>query len=128
MRLVLRILLLLAGFAYGAMPLLGAASAGAMAPEFGTASAPEIAAPIHHGGAMTGAGIPCPHATDLPDTEHPWHMPIAGGHCGACLTLAPMTLFLHPRLDPEPAEAPGLAPRLTSTPSVPLERPPRLRG
>jgi len=128
MIMVMRMLLLVAGFAFGAMPIHGIAQAAVSAAASGMEMAADAASPHHHG-AMTGhADIPCPHATIPTDTDRTGHAAVAGGHCSACLTLAPMILFAHMGRSPRSDELPGLAPQLESLPAAPLERPPRIRG
>jgi len=129
MKMVLRILLLVAGFAFGAMPMHGIAATALSVPSPGMAMASDVTVPHHHDGATTShPDIPCPHATMPADGDHPGHKTMAGGHCGACLTLAPKILFVEMGPVPGSDQAPGLVLRLESTPAAPLERPPRILG
>tara|TARA_R110002020_G_scaffold96186_20_gene230608 strand:+ start:3326 stop:3703 length:378 start_codon:yes stop_codon:yes gene_type:complete len=125
MKPVLRLLLLLAALAYGAMPLQGVAAVALSVADAGLMAA----ASAHPHAMMPGsAHEPCPHAKIPMDTDHAGHMAMAGGHCGACLTLATVNPFIDAGPPVRTAEASGPAPRLKSTPAAPLERPPRLRG
>jgi len=121
----MRILLLVAGFAFGAMPTHGIAQAALSAPSSGTALASDVAAQ-HHGAMPSRAVTPCPHATIPSDTDRTGHGAMAGGHCSACLTLAPMILLADIGLAPSSDQAPGPAARLKSMAATPLERPPRI--
>ncbi|MDP3526378.1 MAG: hypothetical protein Q8S27_17525 [Hoeflea sp.] len=122
----MRLMLLVAGFAYAAMPLMGTAALAMPDTHMGVSA--DVAAPHADGTMAHGTDTPCPHAKIPSGTDHLDHKAVAGGHCSACLTLPPMIHCAELRLAPCTAEAPGLAPRLKSTPATPLERPPRLRG
>ena len=125
MKPVLRLLLLVAALVYGAMPLQGVASVAMSTPDAGIMAD----ASAHPHAMMPGsASEPCPHAKIPTDTDQAGHKAMAGGHCGACLTLAPMNPFMDAGPPVRTDEAPGLTPRLKSTPAAPLERPPRLHG
>ena len=132
MRMLLRLLLLVAGFAYGAMPLHGIAAVAMPAPATseahpGKAAATEASAHGHH-----SADITCPHGMVPADMDHSGdnssHKTVAGGHCSSCLTLPPMIVFADAGLAVRTADAPGLSPHPDSAPTGPLERPPRIRG
>lgn len=126
----MRLLLLVAGLAYGAMPLHGIAATAMPAPATSAAGdTMATGAPAHVHGAVIGLAV-CPHGMIPADHsgEHSGQPMMAGGHCGSCLTLPLMIVIADAGLAVRSVDAPGLSPRLHSAPIGPLERPPRIRG
>ena len=129
MKLLARLMLLLAALAYGAMPVTGMSV---------------MAMPMAH--AMDGAGEvreaafitkvvadqDCPHSaaeTTVDDTDHGSDVHSTSTkmmwHCAVCLTL-PVDISLSDRGKPaRAAEAATLSPRLVSQMTIPLTPPPR---
>lgn len=127
MRCFVRIMLVFAAFAYGAMPYTGMAVAMPVAAVMAVPTA--IASHADHGHmAMDHAdtGLTMPATAAESDDGCP-HQPqtMAKGHCAACLTLA-ADIRIHDAGKPaRGAEAPNLANRLTSLTAAPLDPPPR---
>lgn len=104
MRTAVRIMLVLAALAYGAMPFTGMAQA----------TSPDM--PTLHAAAMD---MDCPHDGQVQDTAK-------SGHCAACLTL-PAAIDFSPAGKPaRAAQAPTFERALLSLTPVPPDRPPRL--
>lgn len=130
MRVFARLLLLLAAFAYGSMPMSGM-SVMAMPMAHGV-----------HGEALHGANlersahamadVDCPHAGSMePAADHvdgtgPDSKPLKmTSHCAACLTLPAMIALGDNGKPARAAEAATLSPRLLSQLMAPLTPPPR---
>jgi hypothetical protein len=128
-----RLLLLVAAFAYGAMPLAGmAVVAMPLTPPMETGAASHGPAETAKSEATVTADMDCPHAASGPtlaqtdDKTVPTGKPSnATGHCAACLTLPAQAAFADSGKPPRAAEAPALLARLVSQTTAPLTPPPR---
>ncbi|THV23293.1 hypothetical protein [Peteryoungia ipomoeae] len=127
MRSLVRLLLLIAALAYGAMPMTGM-SAMAMPIAHGTNAGDHPAAPVasamtdmdcpHSGSQLTHAGTADGSGAPDKPMKTVWH-------CAACLTL-PADLAMDDSGKPaRAAEAPALPARLVSQMSAPVTPPPR---
>lgn len=113
-----RLMLLIAALAYGAMPISGAIAMG-----MGTGIA---AGPGQHGMMAAAADPDCPHAAaSTPVGKVGGAKMLPGGHCAACVTLAPQIAFADAGKPARAAEAPQLSPRLLSLVLAPQVPPPR---
>lgn len=124
MTMVWRILLLVAGLAFGAMPPKGLAAADSFAPLSGMAMAGEASVFDHHRMMVTSLGGSCPHEK-RPDADPTGHTAMTGGHCSTCLTLPPMIMLADLGDARSSDQASSVAARLTSALNTPIERPPR---
>lgn len=127
---LVRLLLLVAALAYGAMPMTGM-SAMAMP----VAHAMEASAGMVHNPAPAAdvmADVDCPHSgspTTLADTDPGSDQPMKPvkmtGHCAACLTLPAEAVFADSGTPARAAEASARLPRFVSQLTAPLTPPPR---
>lgn len=130
MQVLARLLLLIAAFAYGTMPMTGmsvmampVAHAMNASDTHGTVSAPKIQAMVD---------VDCPHSVsrvrvaDTDDaTEHSSKPMKVSWHCSACLTLPALPAVADSGKPARAAEAVTLAPRLVSQLMAPQTPPPR---
>jgi hypothetical protein len=130
MQLLARLLLLIAAFAYGTMPMTGmsvmampVAHAMDASDPHGTVSAPTIQAMVD---------VDCPHSVsrmtvaDGGDaSEHSSKPMKISWHCSACLTLPALPVVADSGKPARAAEAATLAPRLVSQLMAPQTPPPR---
>lgn len=115
----IRLMLLIAALAYGAMPISGAIAMG-----YGMGMAAD---PGQHGMMAAAADPDCPHAAaaSKPMGKVNGAKMLPGGHCAACVTLAPQMTFADAGKSARAAEAPQLSPRLLSLVLAPQVPPPR---
>jgi hypothetical protein len=119
----IRLLLLIAALAYGAMPISGAIAMG-----MGMSQSDGMAADPGQHGTMVATNDPdCPHAaaSSKPSGKAGGAKMLPGGHCAACVTLAPQIAFADAGKPARAAEAPQLSPRLLSLVLAPQVPPPR---
>ena len=119
----IRLMLLFAALAYGAMPISGAIAMGmSMSQSDGVA-----ADPGQHG-TMVEINYPdCPDAAaaSTPMGKAGGAKMLPGGHCAACVTLVPQIAFADAGKPARVAEAPQLSPSLLSRILAPQVPPPR---
>ncbi|UJW76199.1 hypothetical protein [Rhizobium sp. SL42] len=123
-------MLLIAALAYGAMPISGAAAmAVSMAAMSADVSGSDgMVVDLGQHGMVTATADPdCPHAAaaSKPMGKANGAKMMPGGHCAACVTLAPQISFADAGKPARAAEAPGLSPRLFSRTLAPQVPPPR---
>lgn len=119
----IRLMLLFAALAYGAMPISGAIAMG-----MGTGMESGMAADPGQHSMLVAANDPdCPHAaaSSKPSGKAGGAKMLPGGHCAACVTLAPQIAFADAGKPARAAEAPQLSPRLLSRSLAPQVPPPR---
>lgn len=137
MTLLARLLLLIAAFAYGAMPFTGM-SAMAMPmmpmPPAAHSSVPallvgEMAVMVHHGSPAAYLGVrssaDCPHASSSSNETDTSQGPMPGWHCSACLMLPVAFAIADGGPPARAAEAAALPQPLLSRMTAPLTPPPR---
>lgn len=127
MRPLVRFLLLLAGLAYGAMPMTGMP---AMAMPVMHAMDQSDFFTSHHLSAKAVADSDCPHSggkTISIDEDDQSSKPLTmASHCAACLTLPVDPVLAQRGKAARAAEAASLSPRLVSQMTAPLTPPPRV--
>jgi hypothetical protein len=129
MRSLTRILLLIAAFAYGTMPMTGMSAMG-MPGELAMDAANDLREQV--AASTTMADIDCPHsargmplADQADGTEHGSKPVKMTSHCSACLTLPANAALPDSGKPARAAEAGTLSPRLVSQMTAPLTPPPR---
>ncbi|WP_084368645.1 hypothetical protein [Rhizobium sp. RU36D] len=125
MRSVIRLMLVLAALAYGAMPFTG--MAGPMAATGPAQAAATQADTGHDGHEAHAASAPQMHHEPAPDGDcpHPGKT-MASGHCAACLTLPADILIAESGPPARSTLTPRLMATLTSRAAPPLDPPPRV--
>lgn len=127
MRPLFRFLLLLAGLAYGAMPITGMP---AMAMPVMNAMDQGDLFQSHHLQAKAVAHSDCPHSGDqtisIDEDDQSSKPSKMAAHCAACLTLPADPLLADSGKAARAAEAMSLSPRLVSQMTAPLTPPPRV--
>ncbi len=124
----IRLMLLFAALAYAAMPVSGAAAMAMSMGAMNMSQSDEVAAgPGQHSLMVATADPDCPHAAaaSKPSGKTGGAKMLPGGHCAACVTLAPQIAFGDAGKPARAAEAPQLSPRLLSRSLAPQVPPPR---